>query len=163
MPPGFRGGEERREGGEVEIAPQGRHGGNRAKRCGTHTCPHTHPFTPQVPTNPSAYTCTHTPLHTRTDGHVPVCTRAGYLLRSSSGGPRGHLEPGRENPDASGCCQAGQGQPSSWQGRWAPPTMPRKALWLWSFRCPKTFTEMLTLPSPPFAVSEFSQPIFHAL
>lgn len=38
--------------------------------------------------------------------HAQACTHPGrYLLRSSSRGPHGHLEPGKENPDARGCCQ----------------------------------------------------------
>lgn len=95
-----------------------------------HTRAHTHtPFTPQVPTNPSAYTCTHTPLHTRTDGHVPVCTRAGYLLRSSSGGASWAPRTWQREPRCQWLLSSWPGSAKLLAGRWAPPTMPRNALW----------------------------------
>lgn len=82
----------------------------------THTPTHAHR---------QVHTCTNTNIHTCKHTHIVTHTHLGrYLLRSSSGGPCGHLEPGEENPDANGCHPA---QKPIWQGRATVPTVPRQA------------------------------------
>lgn len=115
---------------------------------------------------PGAHKPTHTHLHTHASAHMYRQTRARMyygrlltekLLRGASWAPRTC----QREPRCQWLLSSWPGSAKLLAGEVGTPTMPRQALWFWSFGCPKTFTEMM-LPSSPFAVSEFSQKIFPA-
>lgn len=95
-----------------DRAAEGRTRGARQQRHSAHASTYTQTYAP-LHTHMLTHTYTHTyRLHAPTElTHVqaPADTRTRrsgrYLLRCSSGGPHGHREPGKENPDADGCVQ----------------------------------------------------------